>query len=172
MDIRKFLEKKSRKRMLDSEITDVSNQISEIEPLPTEIDKNTEQCSSATHSETSTSANPIRALNISKVKPIQPYLSSYPKTKYNAQNRVFSASWYRSYKWLEYIEEHDVALCFACRIYAPYVSKERAWTHDGFNNWNIAKPTKKGLQGHSNSNSHKAVVKAWDEHNPVKINPV
>ena len=65
---------------------------------------------------------------------------------------------------LNYIEECEVPLYYACRIYAPEDSKERTWTPNGFSNWNVAKTPKKGLRGHCSSDTHINAEKTWDEH--------
>ena len=54
-------------------------------------------------------------------------------------------------------------------IYAPEDSKERAWTHNGFSNWNVAKTPKKGLHSHCSSETHINAEKTWAEHKLRKM---
>ena len=57
-----------------------------------------------------------------------------------------------------------MALCYACRVYAPNLNKKDTFTHTGFSNWNMATTKDKGFQKHAKSSSHECAMKAWEEH--------
>ena len=161
MDIRKFMKRKHGQQKSadvqnDDEIPSSSSSSSTV-VLDVEKIENTDMNKAS-------SSSVLDVTTLSTEKPIQPRLPSYPKTKFSTQLRGFSASWYSSYDWLEYIEDYDVALCYACRVYAPYESKERPWTHTGWNLWNMAKTPNKGLGGHSSSKTHEIAMKKWKCH--------
>ena len=71
---------------------------------------NIDPSTSSSFSDKCTTPNFLDVTKLSRDEPIQPRLSSYPKTKCGNQCRDFSASWYTMYKWVEYIEEYDVTL--------------------------------------------------------------
>ena len=60
---------------------------------------------------TSSLNSSIDISKLGKNEPIQPTLASYPKTVYGNQRRGIPPSWYSKYEWVEYIKEHDMALC-------------------------------------------------------------
>ena len=145
MDIRKLLSAKKPKIVDEEDVTGEDN--SQQCNTPTSLGLSpsslttSEQCSSSSTSSRQSSTpesisclSPLDVSKLNKDQPIQPRLPFYRKTDYGKQRRSFSASWYTTYNWLEYIKEHDVALCYACRVYAPNSSKEHTFTRSGFNN--------------------------------------
>ena len=58
----------------------------------------------------------VRRANILK-GPMQPNLSSFPRTLFGSQTRAFCRSWYEKYAWIEYSEFKDATYCFYCFLF-------------------------------------------------------
>ncbi|KAK1382720.1 hypothetical protein POM88_020455 [Heracleum sosnowskyi] len=67
----------------------------------------------------------------------QPQLrkDQYPPTEFGNQRRRFQASWFNTFKWLEYSIAKDAAFCFPCYLFENDASSQHAFTIDGFKSW-------------------------------------
>ncbi|KAK1395010.1 Repressor of the inhibitor of the protein kinase-like protein [Heracleum sosnowskyi] len=67
----------------------------------------------------------------------QPQLrkDQYPPTEFGNQRRRFQASWFNTFKWLEYSIAKDAAFCFLCYLFENDASSQHAFTIDGFKSW-------------------------------------
>ena len=62
--------------------------------------------------------------------PAQPRLSSYLKSKFGRQKRLFQASDYSCFPFLEYNVQKDLVFCFNCRHF-PTPNADTAFTKVG-----------------------------------------
>ncbi|KAK1403770.1 hypothetical protein POM88_003375 [Heracleum sosnowskyi] len=58
-----------------------------------------------------------------------------PATEFGTQRRRFQASWFNTFKWLEYSVSKDAAFCFTCYLFESDASSQHAFTIDGFKSW-------------------------------------
>ncbi|KAK1349473.1 Zinc finger, TTF-type [Heracleum sosnowskyi] len=72
-----------------------------------------------------------------RLGPCQPQLrrDQYPATEFGTQRRRFQASWFNTFKWLEYSVSKDAAFCFPCYLFESDASSQHAFTIDGFKSW-------------------------------------
>jgi len=49
--------------------------------------------------------------------PMQPKLTSFPRTPFGSDTRAFSKSWYNKYTWIEYSDLKDATYCFYCFLF-------------------------------------------------------
>ncbi|XP_058783846.1 uncharacterized protein LOC131658584 [Vicia villosa] len=74
--------------------------------------------------------------------PMQPDLSSFPRTQFGSIKRAFSKSWYKNYTWLEYSEIKDAAYCFYCFLFKKPGRAEHfgfeVFTKSGYKDWKHA----------------------------------
>ncbi|XP_058775529.1 uncharacterized protein LOC131649788 [Vicia villosa] len=100
--------------------------------------------------------------------PMQPYLSSFPRTQFGSVKRAFCKSWYKNYTWLEYCEIKDTAYCFYCFLFKQPGRAEHfgfeVFTKSGYRDW---KHASQGLKGHigSHNSLHNSCVKHYDDYN-------
>ena len=91
--------------------------------------------------------------------PRQPQLSSFPKTKFNKQNRSFSSSMYARFPFIEYSVSNDSVFCFACRNFPDNSANvDSTFTVTGFRQW---KRLSERLTKHSTCSSHLESMSAW-----------
>jgi len=100
--------------------------------------------------------------------PVQPVNMTFPQTKFGNSCRSFNATWYNSYKWLEYSVLHDTCFCYPCCIFGTIsfgVSRpEVTFTTSGFRNWKKATGKDGTLNKHANSIAHKNAEVAWHQY--------
>ena len=96
-------------------------------------------------------------------EPMQPILSTFPKTTFGKRIRCFSADWYAGRKWLEYCPEQDAIFCFACRNFLPKNDRDVIFTVTGFKNWKTALENGRGLDKHAQSKAHLSAMSFWSE---------
>ncbi|XP_058741033.1 uncharacterized protein LOC131613375 [Vicia villosa] len=100
--------------------------------------------------------------------PMQPDLSSFPRTQFGSVKRAFSKSWYKNYTWLEYSEIKDAAYCFYYFLFKQPGRTEHfgfeVFTKSGYRDW---KHASQGLKGHvgSHNSLHNSCVKHYDDYN-------
>ncbi|XP_058775528.1 uncharacterized protein LOC131649787 [Vicia villosa] len=100
--------------------------------------------------------------------PMQPDLSSFPRTQFGSVKRAFCKSWYKNYTWLEYSEIKDAAYCFYCFLFKQPGRAEHfgfeVFTKSGYRDW---KHASQGLKGHigSHNSLHNSCVKHYDDYN-------
>ncbi|KAK1389878.1 DUF4371 domain-containing protein [Heracleum sosnowskyi] len=72
-----------------------------------------------------------------RLGPCQPQLrrDQYPVTEFGTQRRRFQASWFNTFKWLEYSVSKDATFCFPCYLFESDASSQHAFTIDGFKSW-------------------------------------
>ncbi|KAK1385404.1 Repressor of the inhibitor of the protein kinase-like protein [Heracleum sosnowskyi] len=72
-----------------------------------------------------------------RLGPCQPQLrrDQYPATEFGTQRRRFQASWFNTFKWLEYSVSKDATFCFPCYLFESDASSQHAFTIDGFKGW-------------------------------------
>jgi hypothetical protein len=94
--------------------------------------------------------------------PIRPVMSSYPQSHDGFQNRSFSENWYVDRPWLEYNQDTDSVLCFACRLFGSS-KHDPVFQTVGFRNWKVALTKKKGLLKHAESSEHETSMIKWEQ---------
>ncbi|XP_058780373.1 uncharacterized protein LOC131654011 [Vicia villosa] len=100
--------------------------------------------------------------------PMQPDLTSFPRTLFGSAKRAFSKSWYKNYAWLEYSEIKDAAYCFYCFLFKKPGRAEHfgfeVFTKSGYKDW---KHASQGLKDHvgSHNSLHNSCVKHYDDYN-------
>ncbi|XP_058774666.1 uncharacterized protein LOC131648942 [Vicia villosa] len=100
--------------------------------------------------------------------PMQPDLSSFPRTPFGSVTRAFSKSWYKNYTWLEYSEIKDAAYYFYCFLFKQPGRAEHfgfeVFTKCRYRDW---KHASQGLKGHvgSHNSLHNSCVKHYDDYN-------
>ncbi|KAK1383314.1 Zinc finger, TTF-type [Heracleum sosnowskyi] len=97
----------------------------------------------------------------------QPQLrrDKYPATEFGTQRRRFQASWFNTFKWLEYSVSKDAAFCFPCYLFESDASSQHAFTIDGFKSWKRVNDNERCTFlvhiGTSNS-PHKKAIKSYE----------
>ncbi|XP_058776974.1 uncharacterized protein LOC131651326 [Vicia villosa] len=98
--------------------------------------------------------------------PMQPDLSSFPRTPFGSVKRAFSKSWYKSYTWLEYSEIKDATYYFYCFLFKQPGRAEHfdfeVFTKSGYRDWKHASKSFKDHVGSHNS-LHNSCVKNYDD---------
>uniref|UniRef100_A0A673HRZ6 TTF-type domain-containing protein n=1 Tax=Sinocyclocheilus rhinocerous TaxID=307959 RepID=A0A673HRZ6_9TELE len=79
--------------------------------------------------------------------PVQPLLTTYPKTLMGDRKRSFKAEWYKIHPWLEYSRILDKSVF-----------------ESGFNNWKKATYKEGGFRIHARSECHKQAMVAWKDY--------
>ncbi|XP_008179531.1 zinc finger MYM-type protein 1-like [Acyrthosiphon pisum] len=111
--------------------------------------------------------------------PVRPILTSYPLTKFGAQNRAFDDKHYKTYEWLEYSISKDSIFCFACRNFNTGISGNSEDSFlVGFRNWKklgVSSGNKGGnksklnkLDTHAKSNLHLTCMVKWSAYQKTK----
>ncbi|KAK1352231.1 Repressor of the inhibitor of the protein kinase-like protein [Heracleum sosnowskyi] len=102
-----------------------------------------------------------------RLGPCQPQLrrDQYPATEFGTQRRRFQASWFNTFKWLEYSVSKDAAFCFPCYLFESDASSQHAFTIDGFKSWKRVNDNERCAFlvhiGTSNS-PHKKAIKSYE----------
>ena len=106
----------------------------------------------------------MAATDVPLVKPHQPRNFKFPQWNFGQKTvvkRSFQASWFNKWTWLHYVEDKDLALCFAC--YKAKAENKLNWASNadeafiskGFSNWKDASVK---FANHESSNCHKEAV--------------
>jgi hypothetical protein len=99
--------------------------------------------------------------------PNQPLDICFPVAIISGQKRQFQSKWFDTWKWLEWSQEKQKAVCHPCtmikRLGKMAFSKnfDNAFTDNGFMNW------KKGCEKfaeHEQSMAHNEAVLKWNAH--------
>ncbi|XP_058749701.1 uncharacterized protein LOC131622679 [Vicia villosa] len=105
--------------------------------------------------------------------PMQPDLSSFPRTPFGSVKRAFSKSWYKNYTWLEYSEIKDTTYCFYCILFKQPGRAEHfgfeVFIKNGYRDWKHACKSFKDHVGSHNS-LHNSCVKHYDDYNNQRQN--
>ena len=96
--------------------------------------------------------------------PTQPILKTFPRTQHRqGRTRAFSASWYKAYTWVEYLQ--DSAFKLACRIFrCPLFRRQRLTQLLAFRTGKRAKYKDGGFRLHAKAEHHLNAMLAWTEH--------
>jgi hypothetical protein len=106
----------------------------------------------------------MAATDVPLIKPHQPRNFKFPQRNFGQKTvvkRSFQSSWFNKWTWLHYVEDKDLALCFAC--YKAKVENKLNWASNadeafiskGFSNWKDASVK---FANHESSNCHKEAV--------------
>jgi len=101
----------------------------------------------------------IEPEDLNTTEPHQPNNGLFSK---NHQGRIFNATWYSKFPWVEFSEVAQRAYCFPCRVhghnYKGRLGEGDAFTTVGFTNWKNGLP-KLGM--HEKSNMHRIATEIW-----------
>ncbi|KAL4564125.1 hypothetical protein LXL04_028177 [Taraxacum kok-saghyz] len=102
--------------------------------------------------------------------PLQSSLSVYPKSGPESHKCSFQECWFKLYPWLEYSKTLDDAFCFPCFLFNKPLGTgyygQRAFTIDGFRNWNKVTGKKCALLHHMGTKCtsfYNVAQKAYDD---------
>lgn len=92
-------------------------------------------------------------------------MAPFPKDKYN---RCFQPNWSEKFSWLEYSKEKNGIFCYYCRQFALSSTKHSItsgtiFINQGFDSWNKALQSNRGLLQHEKSATHLSAMFTWTE---------
>ena len=97
--------------------------------------------------------------------PMQPKLTSFPRTPFGSATRAFSKSWYNKYTRIEYSELNYATYCFYCLLFKQPGRAElfgyEVFTKERFKDWKHASQCLKDhIGGHDSM--HNRCIKHYD----------
>lgn len=92
--------------------------------------------------------------------PVQPFVETFPRSVFGKQSRSFTASYYKTYGWLEYSILSNRVFCFPCRQFGTD-REDETFRREGCQNW---KKLSEKLKKHNSSIHHITNNNKWNEY--------